>query len=278
MKDFLNQFEMDESMKAFSVLLSRAIAKNPDLLLEIEKVKPRGDKDNSWKDLYSIFQQEDKRTRFLQNLDEASNSYDWSPINDIFAGWGKYGWITDTKIEAFGFWDVLPPTQEGADQKVLAVINDNYLAALQKEVKDKTANVAMFDEVCFCFDKEYYYACASLLTSFIDGVLISSPANFNSDNPKTGEGAGRKVVDELRKDAYWGSPGYFNLELINYNSFISTFFARANGFEKEPQNLNRNFFHHGMSSRTVSRVDCIKLFIAYRKTLQISSHKDTSTG
>jgi hypothetical protein len=261
---------MDESMKAFSVLFSRAIAKNPDLMLEIEKVKPRGDKGNSWKDLYAIFQQEDKRTRFLQQLEEATSSYDWTPINDTFAAWGRYGWITDSELGQFGFWDSIPPTQEEADQKVIQTLDDQYLATLRKELSEQTSNNSMFSEACSCFDNQYFYACASLLTAFIDGVLISSSANFNSANRKTGEGASKKVIEELSKDDYWGSPGYFNLELINYNAFIEMFFARANGFEHEPQNLNRNFIHHGMSNRTISRVDCIKLLIAYRATIRMS--------
>ena len=35
-------------------------------------------------------------------------------------------------------------------------------------MKGKTANITLFDEACFVFDKKYYYASVSLLTLFID--------------------------------------------------------------------------------------------------------------
>ena len=44
---------------------------------------------------------------------------------------------------------------------------------------------------------------------------------------------------------------------INYESYIKTLFARADGFVTEPKNLNRNYLHHGMSKRKVLRRDCI---------------------
>lgn len=211
------------------------------------------------------------------NLDESASSYDWSTINKVFEGWGQYGWITDSELGKFGFWDDLPKTQEDADKKVLTAIDDKFLLSLREELEENTNNKEMLDEVFFCFDNHRYIACVSLLTSFIDGVLTSSPTNFTSKNRKTGDGASKKILAELKKDDMLGLPGYFNLELINYNSFISTFFAYANGFENEPSNLNRNYLHHGMSNRRITREDCIKLLIAYRKTLEIAKH-DTAEG
>ena len=278
MKDnFLEQVEADESLKAFSVLLCRYIAKNPSFLLELQQSRPLEVDGEGWKELYEKLQDETLLASFQMNLDESASSYDWSTINKVFEGWGQYGWITDSELGKFGFWDDLPKTQEDADKKVLTAIDDKFLLSLREELEENTNNKEMLDEVFFCFDNHRYIACVSLLTSFIDGVLTSSPTNFTSKNRKTGDGASKKILAELKKDDMLGLPGYFNLELINYNSFISTFFAYANGFENEPSNLNRNYLHHGMSNRRITREDCIKLLIAYRKTLEIAKH-DTAEG
>ena len=272
----LEKMETDESTKAFAVVLARYISNNPDFLFELDNRRPIQIEGESWSKIHDGFD-DDGRIRFQKTLNEIANSYDWRPIESVFCGWGKFGWITDNRIGKLGFWDILPISQEAADQKVLSEIDEAYFLELRNELKERTSNAPMFEEAVFCFDNECYFACASLLTSFIDGVLTASPSNFTSKNKKTGEGASKKILTELEKDDMLGLPGYFNLELLNFNSFISTFFARANGFENEPSNLNRNYLHHGMSNRRITREDCIKLFIAYRKTLDIAKH-DTLEG
>ena len=206
--------------------------------------------------------------------EELAKGYDWSRIERVFSGWGRYGWITDVKLGQFGFWDHLPRTQKEADEKVLAAMSDRYLTQLREELTAMTSNPAMFREVCFCFDHECYFAAASLLTSLIDGVLTSTASYDGTEDRKTGKSAGRRVIADLVKHDFFGFPGYFNLEVRNYNAFISTFFACANGFEREPSSLNRNYLHHGMSSRTISREDCLKLLMAYRKPIAIAAHKE----
>lgn len=268
----LETLNADDSLKAFAVLLSRAIGRYPDILLELEKIRPLNIDGEGWNKLYDDLQDAESLKQFKENLEESSNTYNWSVINEAYAAWGRYGWVTDTHLGEFGFWDEIPPTQDEADNKVLGILDDTYLLELRKELEEKTSNSAMLREAFFCYDNQCYLACASLLTSFIDGVLISSPANSSSSNRKTGEGAGKKVFTEIKKDDFWGLPGSLNLELINFNSFISTFFARANGFENEPPSLNRNYLHHGMSNRTISQLDCLKLFIAYKKTIDIVAH------
>ena len=271
-KNPLETIKADESLKSFAVLLSRAIAKHPDILLELDKNHPIDIDGEGWKELYDELQDKENLAHFQKNLEESSREYDWDAINDVFTGWGRYGWITDVHLGKFGFWDQLPQTQEEADNKVLAIIDDNYLLEVRKELEEKTSNSTMLREAYFCYDNQCYFACASLLAAFIDGVLTSSPANSNSNNRKTGEGASKKILTELKKDDLFGLPGYFNLDLVNYYSFISTFFARANGFENEPASLNRNYLHHGMTNRAISQTDCIKLLIAYKKTIDLVAH------
>ena len=273
-KNLFEQFETDESLKSFAALLSRFIGENPDILLELEERRPLQIEGEGWKHLYEMLQNEDVRAGFQKRMDEHTKNYNWSPIEEIYMGWGKYGWITDAKIGIFGFWDDLPKSQEEADRKVMSAIEDSYLIDLRKEIEQHTHNPAMFNEACLCFDNRFYFACSSLLISLIDGVLTSTPSNGSGRNRKTGEGAGKRLVDKLYENEFYGLPGYFNLETKNYKAFLSTIFARANGFENEPLNFNRNYLHHGMSNRTITREDCIKLFIAYKQTISISEHDE----
>lgn len=272
--DFLEQIEGHESIRAFAMLFARCIAENPDILLEIQKAHPIDAGGENWAAIRNDLQDDSIRTRFRKNLIEYANSYDWSPIEAVYIGWGKYGWITAFELVEMGFWDILPKSQMEADQKVLQEISEDYLLRLRSELEENTHNSAMFKEACFCFDHQCYYACSSLLLSLIDGVLTSTPSNIGGKNRRTGEGAGKKLIEKLTENDFFGSPGYFNLEIQNYKSFLATIFARANGFEDEPLNLNRNYLHHGMSNRTMTRADCIKLFIAYRKTIELSKYAE----
>lgn len=258
----LEQMDIKESEKAFIVLMLREIANNPNFQFG----PPAQGKEEALND---------GRACFKKTLNEIANDYDWAPIESTFVGWGKYGWITDLAIAPVDFWDELPDSQEVADQKVMAKIDDRFLHGLIKYIEEKTSNMAMFEEACLCFGHQFYIACASLLTSLIDGVLISCYSNGNGKNRKTGEGAGTKLIEKLYEDDFLGLPGYANLEIKNYKSFLSTIFARANGFENEPVGFNRNYFHHGMSKRTISLEDCIKLFIAYRQTIRFSELEET---
>lgn len=272
----LDTFDGNESLKAFAVALSRCIAAYPDSLLEFHKRRPVHG--NGWLELYEALQDKDSLAHFSAKLEETAKNYDWSHIESVFVDWGKHGWVVDSHLGELGFWDELPNTVEEADQKILAKIDDAYLAKLRNDLESRTGNQTMLREALFCLDNECYYACASLLTSLIDGTLISSPYNDNTKNRKTGEGAGKKIINELIKDDFLGLPGLFNLEIKNFNSFISTFFERANGFFFEPSNLNRNYIQHGMSNRSITHLDCIKLLIAYRKTIAFAASSKPKEG
>ena len=131
----------------------------------------------------------------------------------------------------------------------------------------KTNNREVYNEAITCFDNRCYTACASLLVSLIDAELIRCKTSLATKNKKTGLKAGERVVKNVARDDMYGLPGLYHLELVNYESYINTLFARADGFVKEPKSLNRNYLHHGMSKRRVLKKDCIKLLLAYHKTI-----------
>lgn len=275
--NLLDKNDIDPSLKAFAVSLSRYIAQDPEFLLELERIHKVDVDGLGWIGLYQDLQDEDVAKRFSKNLNEKAAAHDWSDVESSYRAWGEYGWIADGTIARFGFWDKCPSTQVEADKLVLSKINKKYLEETIVSIHEKRHNVAVFSEACKCFEHKCYTACASLLISLIDGELISSKANWNFENKKTGSNANKRIVTDVSKDDNYGMPGFFHLELLNYESFINTLFERANGFDNEPKRINRNYLHHGMSKRKVLRKDCIKLLLAYRRTLNFAN-RNTKEG
>ena len=259
--------EADESLKAFALSLSRYIAKDPEILLLLDKTRNIKYYSEGWKELYETLQTSENLHRFKANISSVAQSIDWTNIENNYRKWGEYGWITYSNGQLIGVWDKCPDSIVEADRKALSFINKKIIGSICASIEKSSRNRAVFIEAYMCFERKYYAACASLLISLIDGELISSESNLSFKNKKTGKTAGDRMVSATIKDEMYGLPGLFHLELVNYEAYISTLFASADGFSCEPKRLNRNYVHHGMNKRKVLRKDCIKLFLAYDKTL-----------
>ena len=170
-------------------------------------------------------------------------------------------------------WDKRPKSQNEADKYAISVFSKKDFERILEELKKETHNGPLLTEAIICFKNRLYAACASLLFSLIDGELISSKANTLELNKKTGAKASERVTKNVKKDEAFSLPGFFHLQIINFEGFMEAYFKNAEGFKKEPKNLNRNYLHHGMSKRKVLRKDCIKLFIAYKQTIDFSNYK-----
>ena len=268
-KNVFSTSEANESLKAFALSLCRYIIKDPSILLDLEQ-RRKVPGNITWVDVYEQLQDQKTKDLFAHNVYKDSEEYDWSDIEKTYVIWGRFGWITDNTFVPFAFWDTRPESLKEADRLVLKNIDKKRFWEYREETRTVAKNKSLFDEACVCFDNRCYAACASLLLSMIDGELIRSKANVKIGNRKTGLKAGERIVAEMSKDDHYGLPGLFHLNLLNFEAFISTTFEHADGFNCEPNHLNRNFLQHGMSKRKVLKKDCIKLFIAYRNTLSFS--------
>ena len=263
-------FEIDDTLRALAVSFGRAIANNPKLLSLILK-------ENKWPELEKLsidLQNKTTSERFLKNINDSANKHNWSVIEDTYRTWGKYGWVVNHTIVPYGLWANHPTTQIDADRLIIKSLDKDELSGIRVEILKKTNNREVYNEAITCFDNRCYTACASLLVSLIDGELIRSKTLLTTNNKKTGLKAGARVVENVSKDDIYGLPGIFHLELVNYESYVNTLFARADNFIKEPKSLNRNYLHHGMSKRRVLRKDCIKLLLAYHKTIYFVKNLD----
>ncbi|MBO5898629.1 MAG: hypothetical protein J6R04_06430 [Clostridia bacterium] len=267
-KDFLNNFDIDDTLKAFTVSLCRMIVEEPRLLLAVDEIKGTSE----WKELFERLQGENELQRFSENVHIAAKEYNWQAIEETYRNWGEYGWITDHSMVPFGFWENCPSSQMDADKSVIRALDKAKISELKAELSKISNDYRLYNEAITCFDNKCYAACASLLISLIDGELIRCKSTAASANKKTGIKAGERIVDGILKTDRYGLPGLFHLELLNYQTYIKVLFKKADGFENEPKHLNRNYLHHGMSKRKVLRKDCIKLLIAYRKTINFTKH------
>ena len=264
--------EAEDSLRAFAISLYRYASQDPSILLQFAKTAKDQEDIRYWERLYHLLQNKDALTDFVRMTHKIAKDCDWASIEDTYRNWGSCGWITDQSLVEFGFWDYCPLSQIEADKLVLKNLKKQYLLQIIGEISENTQRPEVFEEAYACFTNKYYHACASLLISLIDGELISSKVNSVLSNRKTGAIAGMRVIADVAKDENYGEPGLFRLELLNYNAFVDTLFEKAAGFRKEPNHINRNYLHHGMGKRKVLRKDCIKLFLAYRRTLCYSMH------
>lgn len=268
--DDFKKIEVPDSLRAFTITAFRLIAKNPKLALYFAQECKNKEEISGWEELYDALKDPEFNARFSRNTELGAKCFNWSNVEASFCMWGKYGWVTDGQLMSVDLWSECPPNQVEADKFVLSRMKKLYMLEMYAEVEQLTANKKVFNEACDCFDSKLYTACASLLLSLIDGALIRAQEGKH-ENKRTGAGTEKRVAEEVSKDSAYSLPGYFHLELLNYNAFIQTLFESGNGFKKEPDHLNRNYLHHGMSKRKVLKKDCIKLFVAYRKTLRLTS-------
>lgn len=264
-KSFLDDIDTSNVFKAFWVSSARMIAENPKLLVLFNQISGMAD----YLEIYNQLKEPERDEIFLKNINEAANNYDWGNIEETYRIWGKYGWITDQLIVPLEFCEYRPLSQINADSTASRALKREEIEKIKIKIEEKTGNISVYRESIRCFDNKCYTACASLLISLIDGELIRCQSSLAQGNKKTGAVAGTRMVNDVARTDMYGLPGYFHLSLINYHEYISTLFASGCGFTNEPKHMNRNYLHHGMSKRKVLKRDCIKLLIAYNKTLSL---------
>ena len=261
---------LTDSLKAIAISFSRALASNPEFYRSLSIFLNNDALSDQLEDLCDALAEPDKCNAFKLRLEDEAQKHNWTSLEQGYDLWGKFGWIIDSSIMSYELWQSCPNSQSLADKLVLSHISKSYFTFLQDRTHYHSTKKQIYAEACSCFNNRLYTACASLLISLIDGVLISRQSP-NKENKKTGSKAANQITSNLLKESTYNLPGIFHLELINYKSFINELFKSGNNFVKEPPFINRNYIHHGMNKRKVLKKDCIKLFIAYYKTLSYTN-------
>ena len=254
-----------ESM--YAALLLTVIAE-PNILDTFSKKDPNPQ--HNWENYKLLLDTEEAREQFANKVDEWINSLDWKKAESIMKTWGTYGWVLMPDIISVHYWESCPKSQEEADAIMMEHLDEDCLRHLFEDIVSISSQTDILNEAIQCFQNDCYTACASLLLSLVDGTLISSFANGQFENKKTGSNAGQRIIDATSKNYFFFVPGIFGFQSINFQAYISQLFERANNFSNEPAWVNRNFVHHGMSNRKIVRLDCIKLFLAYLQSIRFA--------
>ena len=78
--------DLFDTLKAFSMSIGRAIARNPDLLLVISKEL----NNPKWGDLANELQNQIERDHLLKNINDYADLYDGDSIEETYRTWGTH--------------------------------------------------------------------------------------------------------------------------------------------------------------------------------------------
>lgn len=115
------------------------------------------------------------------------------------------------------------------------------------------------------FLEKKYLSCSMVLTAILEGSIRNCP--IESWKFRLTEYYG-SVRDNIKlkdsEETLIGTLYDFQYILKSLNIFIENYFDGKKPFPRyeEPSYLERNWLMHGMTQRTVSEIDCIKLFNA----------------
>lgn len=146
-------------------------------------------------------------------------------------------------------------------------LNDNHslLNNINGYSRFEVARRDWFMEAETLFSKKYYTSCAMLLTAILEQSIRKCP--IDAWKYKTtvffNNAVNIKIEDYYNKNIEPLSQ-YIETVLIlpSIDGFINNYYDSGNRFEngKEPSFLERNWLMHGLTKRTVTESDCVKLF------------------
>lgn len=188
--------------------------------------------------------------------------------------WAEFGWTIIAHAPITLFFQV-PKNQLDADKMALQYCKRKDLEILFEDLYSYKTKKSFLDEAIACFNNATYMACSMILISTIERKIIY----FQKNNGKCGDldvgmTALKWMKTHLENNQKVNNATIVYLLLLNFEKFLENLFYRTDNFRNEPNNLNRNFLMHGMSSKRVRRKDCIKLFLALKNLDNFLSHYD----
>ena len=152
----------------------------------------------------------------------------------------------------------------------VSMICDKYSSGESYEMIKKEFNQLPYkneqqiNEVFSCFEQGNYYACCSLLFAIIDREIISHQPHI-SEKKKRRNTYNKDLID--KKIANPDNENHYLPFLckINFMHLLSYYYGTGDDFIDESISrypvINRNFLEHGMTNRTITKNDCVKLFL-----------------
>lgn len=192
---------------------------------------------------------------------------DDSPLLD----WGYFGWTISPGAQIRDYY-VRPKTKEEADQIMERIHDENAIHITFEELCRSSFHTEQdIKEVEFLFYEGHYKACALLLFSLIDSVIIHTQDGTEYEGKKRPGGEkGIKRYEELTEPVSWPGLTTRMLSFISSIAALKAFFAKPDDFKSDNPVLNRNLICHGMLLRDVNRTDCVQLSLLYKNMLHFA--------
>ena len=115
------------------------------------------------------------------------------------------------------------------------------------------------------YNKKEYTSCCVLLFTLIEQLIRNTVPKGNSTN--SNDNIPPKVKLFLDKTlnpkpvlGYPSQPQHYLMKAA-LDNVLEKYFKKANDFQNEPEEINRNYLAHGMAKREYTHRDCMKLFV-----------------
>lgn len=180
--------------------------------------------------------------------------------------WGRYGWTLHPHASLKCFYEKPLNIKDAHKQmqEFLSKVDTEYVFA---QLKKETPNSKELDSAIFCYENRQYKACALLLFSMIDSMMVRSQKGvMHRDVGKRAVNYIRDKVEDSNEQTL-----LFILHQANIISCLETFFESGHDFIKEPITINRNYISHGMNRHPVRKRDCYQLFLLLHNYIWFSN-------
>lgn len=179
--------------------------------------------------------------------------------------WGDYGWTISPQVDK-KFFITLPTSLQDADETMRRFCNIKNIKEIIEILSAHGVNSTDLEIAQYCFEKGQYKPCAMMLFSMIDCHLIDEKVFGEGKDGKPYLKTGFGVIAELKEHSEKIFSEDDFLCLLQYkliiHSLMSLFDSKNKNFEKEPIVINRNYLMHGKSTKTITDIDCYKLWSA----------------
>lgn len=170
--------------------------------------------------------------------------------------WSNYGWCL-IDWASMDLYHNAPSSVQEADELSMEYCSEEEVSNLINGLKGKVDNKTEFEEAVVSYKNQCYTACAMILFATIDSVMI----RLQEYKEKNWRMLPREYAENQKNNSdeksFLRTASY--LAMLNA---ITTIYKKGNDFTNEDtEMLNRNFVDHGMNTRKVTQIDCIKLFL-----------------
>lgn len=180
--------------------------------------------------------------------------------------WGTFGW-TFPPWESLAFFDDVPKTLIEADKAMRLYGEKEALHMLWGKIREtRKCKRSDFESAVFLFEKRQYKACALILFSAIDALLVRFQ-NTCVGGRKVGNQAIKRLKKKIREDPSFEKTILTYTLFFNVVACLEKMYEPYPDFKGCPRVINRNFVVHGMATKPTRKKDCVKLFYLYYNML-----------